>query len=285
VTVSSLIAALRAARDDVPDDLARFDAVVRAGDRRPSFEEYSARVGEGLSPWRETCYFDAAEPGATAVADRRLLAVAEALGFALPRPFVDQLRTPAGVGPEVLQVVVGYDAGGPGAPARLKYYVIFKSGAAARVERLRLAVGAPALPPALDPSTTYIVGVDFLRDGLHDFKIYVRLDPARVSSAIGNLDRVGALRRGSRYLVFQRCLIGGGAQVYFHASAAAVIEGLLARLARREPAVATLRAQVGAMNASQTGRWRPWIASLPFVAGRLGQGPMNVYFHRDAVAP
>lgn len=282
MTVSSpLLAALRSARADVPDDLARFDAAVRAGARGPSFEEYSARIGDALAPWRETLYFDLADPGAAAVADDRLLAAAEALAIPLPPRLVDLLRARASAGPEVLQVVVGYDAGAAAAPARLKYYLVFRAAAAATVERLRLAVAAPPLPGALDPSTTYIVGVDFTRAGLHDFKVYVRLDPARLGAAIGNLDRFAALRRGSRYLVFQRCTITGGAQVYFHVDAAAVLEAELARRAATQPAAAALCAQVAAMNAASPGRWRPWIASFPFVAGRLAGAPVNVYFHRD----
>src|SRR5690606_38343528 len=128
------------ARPEPPAELVRFDVLVRAGACAPSFEEYSARIGEQLTPWRQTCYFDAADPQAGSVADARLLAIAAALGFELPARFVALLQ--AGIaGPEVLQVVLGYDAGDETAAARLKYYLVFRSGGDALVERVRLAVG------------------------------------------------------------------------------------------------------------------------------------------------
>ncbi|MEZ4385713.1 MAG: hypothetical protein R3A79_30620 [Nannocystaceae bacterium] len=276
---SPLLVALRAANPAVPEALARFDAAVRAGACGPSFEEYSARVGDDLSAWRETMYFDLAAPPAGEVADARLFAAAEAVGVGLPPRFAAYLRARASLAPEVLQIVLGYDAGGGAAPPRLKYYLIFRADSAAAVERLREAVGAPPLPPALDPSTVYIVGVDLCAGGLFDFKIYVRLAPARVPAAIRNLRGVAELWRGCRYLVYQRCLVGGGEQVYFHAASADLLERELVRRAWRQPAAAALRGQVAAMNRATTTRWRPWILSLPFAGGRLGDAPANVYFH------
>lgn len=278
---SPLLVALRAANDAVPEAFARFDAAVRAGACGPTFEEYSARIADDLAPWRETMYFDLAAPPAGEVADARLLAAAEAVGVELPPRFVDYLRARASVAPEVLQIVLGYDAGGPAVAPRLKYYLIFRADSSAAVERLREAVGAPPLPAALDPSTVYIVGVDLSERGLHEFKIYVRLAPARLRAAIRNLGDFADLWRGSRYLVYQRCLIGGGEQVYFHAASADVLERELVRRARRQPAAAALRAQVSAMNRAPGGAWRPWILSLPFARGRLQGGPSNLYFHRD----
>ncbi len=278
---SPLLVALRSARPAVPEALARFDEVVRAGACGPSFEEYSARIGDVLSPWRETCYFDLGAPSAGEVADERFLAAAEAVGVELPPPFIDQLRARASVAPEVLQIVLGYDAGGAGAAPRLKYYLIFRADSSAQVERLRQAVGAPPLPPSLDPTTVYIVGVDFSASGLHEFKIYVRLAPARLRAAIRNLEHFPELWRGSRYLVYQRCLLSGGEQVYFHAASALVLERELARRAAQQASAAALQAQLSAMNGSARARWRPWILSLPFARGRLGDAPSNVYFHRD----
>ena len=278
---SPLLVALRTARPAIPEMLARFDEVVRAGACGPSFEEYSARLGETLSPWRETCYFDLAAPLAGEIADERFLAAAKAVGVELPQPFVDYLRARASVTPEVMQIVLGYDAGGAGTVPRIKYYLVFRADPSAAVERLRQAVGAPPLPASLDPSTVYIVGVDLSTSGLHDFKIYVRLAPERLRAALRNLDRFAELWRGSRYLVYQRCLVSGGEQVYFHAASAFVLERELARRAREKPAAAALRAQVSAMNGSSRARWRPWILSLPFAGGRLGEAPSNVYFHRD----
>ena len=118
---SPLLRALMSARPDVPDELVRFDAEVRAGPRGPSFEEYSARVGEALMAWRQTCYFDLHGPEVAAVAHGRLLAVAAALGFALPGRFAALVQAGMTAGPEVLQVVLGYDAGDALAPPRLKY--------------------------------------------------------------------------------------------------------------------------------------------------------------------
>lgn len=277
-----MLRSLLGARPDVPAGLRRFDAEVRAGARGPSFEEYSARIGDALGPWRETCYFDLDEPGAAEVAHERLLAVAAALEVALPERFVEWLRAGATVGPEALQVVLGYDAGDAATAARLKYYLVFRAAADALVERLRDAVGGPPLPPGLAPSTVYILGLDFSPAGLADFKVYVRLDPARASSAIRNLDAFAELWRGCRSLVYQRCLVGGGRQVYFHATAADVVEAALERRARREPAAAALREQVAAMNqALRRHRWRPWIASYPLEAGLLRPAPSNLYFHLE----
>lgn len=277
---SALLRSLLGARPDAPAGLRRFDAEVRAGARGPSFEEYSARIGEGLGPWRETCYFDVDEPGAGEVAHERLLAVAAALGVALPAKFVARIRAGATLGPEVLQVVLGYDEGG--AATRLKYYLVFRAGSDALVERVRAAVDAPPLPAELAPSSVYILGLDFAPQGLVDFKIYVRLDMRRAQAAIRNLDAYAGLWRGCRSLVYQRCLVGGGRQVYFHATAAGVIEGELEQRARREPAAAALIEQLGAMNRTLgRTRWRPWIASYPLEAGLLRPAPSNVYFHLE----
>ena len=186
------------------------------------------------------------------------------------------LKAVAAVNETIAPAILGYDAGGPAAAPRLKYYLIFKADSSAAVERLRQAVGAPPLPAALDPSTVYIVGVDLSDRGLHDFKIYVRLAPARLRAALRNLGDFAELWRGSRYLVYQRCLIGGGEQVYFHAASADVLERELARRARRQPAAAALRTQVSAMNRAPGGAWRQWILSLPFAHGPLLEATSNL---------
>jgi hypothetical protein len=181
----------------------------------------------------------------------------------------------------VLQIVLGIDAD-PDAGVRLKYYLIFRADPDATVERLRLALDVSPLPPSLRPASVYILGLDFDRARLRDFKLYVRLDPDRTPTVIRNLDEFAALWRGSRYLVFQHCLRSAGRQVYFHASAAEVLDAELAQR-RGEPAVAALLEQVRAMNdVLAPRRLRPWIASFPFVAGELRRTPSNVYFHFDS---
>jgi hypothetical protein len=146
---SPMLRALMSARPDVPEQLQQFDASVRAGAAPPSFEEYSARVGETLSPFRETCYFDVAhEPQLVDVANERFEQLANTLGFGVPSRFFEALRGGGVSGPDVLQIVLGIDAGE--ARPRLKYYLIFQSRSDATVERLRSALEVPALPSALD---------------------------------------------------------------------------------------------------------------------------------------
>jgi hypothetical protein len=160
--------------------------------------------------------------------------------------------------------------------------LIFRDDSHATVERLRLALDVGALPGSLRPGSVYILGIDFGPTALRDFKVYVRLDPRRVPAVIRNLDEFAALWRGSRYLVFQHCLLGAGRQVYFHASSADTLEEELAARAG-EPAVAALLEQVQTMNESLASRrLRPWIASFAFASGKLRRSPSNVYFHFDS---
>lgn len=278
------------AREDVPEELQRFDALARGTDAGrggsevwPSFEEYSARIGGQLCPWRQTCYFDvAADPGLVPVANARFEALASALGFPIPAGFLEVLRGGGVAGPEVLQIVLGIDAA-PERP-RLKYYLIFRDRSEVAVERLRAALDVAPLPSSLRPGSVYILGIDFTRAQLSDFKVYVRLEPSAAPRVLGGLRRFEALWRGSRYLVFQHCMLSGGRQVYFHASSASVLETWLrAWAARDEIAAGFLDGQIAAMNASLTGEGRqglrPWIASLPYRDGALLDSPSNVYFH------
>jgi hypothetical protein len=287
-THSPMLRALMSARADVPEPLQRFDAIARtggenrAGEPWPSFEEYSARVGEQLSPWRETCYFDvAADPRLIEVANDRFEQLASALAFPVPPRFMQVVRSGAVAGPDVLQIVLGLDAG---ERARLKYYLIFKDRSDVTVERLRAALEVSALPAALDPGSVYILGIDFGQQRpVTDFKVYVRLDSARVAQVVRNLAQFDALWRGSRYLVFQQCVLGEGRQVYFHASSARVLEDWLSAFAERNEHAAELRRQIELMN-QQLERegsriLRPWIASFPYERGRLLPSPSNVYLH------
>jgi len=292
---SPLLHALLAACPDAPPSFIRFDAIARglegAADPgpspvpgpRPSFEEYSLRLGQTLNPWRQTCYFDVGgDPSLAAVANARFAALAEALGFAVPPAFLAAL-TPASASASVLQIVLGFDAAGE--RSRLKYYLIFRDRSGASVEGLRAALGIDPLPPALDPDSVYILGVDFRPAALSDFKLYVRLDPARTPRVIRNLRAFADLWRGSRYLVFQHCMLGPGRQVYFHGSSAELLEGWLGRRRAAETVVEELMGrQLPAMNralaeAGHRQRLRPWIASLPWDQGQLEPGPSNVYFH------
>ncbi len=282
---SPLLAALLAGGGQLPEALQRFDALVRgpADQPGPSFEEYSARLGEALSPWRETSYFDvASDPSLAPLANARFEALARALDVKVPAPFLAALAEASG-GPEVLQIVLGIDA--DPARLRLKYYLIYRGPSGASVECLHRALALPPLPASLAPDSVYILGVDFEPRALSDFKLYVRLDAAKVPRVIRNLREVEGLWRGSRYLVFQHCLLGPGRQVYFHASSARLLEDWLASRSAREPLVADfLHVRLARINASlaEAGhpqRLRPWIASLPYTRGVLAPAPSNVYFH------
>jgi hypothetical protein len=277
-----MLRALMSAREDVPDQLQRFDAIARSGGTWPSFEEYSARVGEQLSRWRETVYFDvAADPQLVDVANDRFEQLASELEFPVPPRFFEVIRSGGVAGPDVLQIVLGIDAG---ERARLKYYLIFQAHSEATVERLRAALEVPALPPSLSPGSVYILGIDFGQQrAVTDFKVYVRLDAARVTQVVRNLAQFDALWRGSRYLVFQQCVLGEGRQVYFHASSAQVLEDWLSARAERDESAAELCRQIEAMN-QQLRRegieiLRPWIASFPYTRGQLSPSPSNVYLH------
>lgn len=283
-----MLRALMSARDDVPEQLQRFDAIARAGDEAradapwPSFEEYSARIGEQLSAWRETCYFDVAgDPKLVDVANDRFEQLASTLGFLVPQRFFEALRSGAVAGPDVLQIVLGMDAG---ERARLKYYLIFQARSDVTVERLRAALEVPALPAGLRVGSVYILGIDFGQQRpVTDFKVYVRLDSARVSQVVRNLAKFEALWRGSRYLVFQQCVLGEGRQVYFHASSSSVLEDWLSARAKHDEQAAALHRQIAAMNEQlhREGRpsLRPWIASFPYERGLLLPSPSNVYLH------
>jgi hypothetical protein len=277
-----MLRALIRARPDLPDALRRFDALARAGVAAPSFEEYSARLGERASVWRQTCYFDVAgDPRLVAVANERFERIAEALGVPIPSRLIDALRSGGAAGPEVLQIVLGIDAASE--RPRLKYYLIFRDDSARCVELLRVALDVPPLPSSLRPGSVYILGLDFTRERLWDFKIYVRLDARRVPAVIRNLARFEALWRGSRYLVFQQCLLGGGRQVYFHGSSSAALESWLRGWAARDRGVDHFCTQIDAMNTclrdDDLAPLRPWIASLPYRDGELLDSPSNVYFH------
>ena len=278
-----MLRALTLTRADVPQQLLEFDAIVRAGNAPPSFEEYSARVGETLSPWRQTCYFDVRDVRELVdVANERFECLATTLGFPVPSLFLEAIRDNAVSGPDVLQIVLGIDASAQ--RPRLKYYLIFASESGATVERLRSALAVPTLPPALDPDSVYILGIDFGHEQpVTDFKVYVRLDPTRIAKVIRNLGQFDALVRGSRYLVFQHCMLGEGRQVYFHASSASVLEDWLARRATDSEPAAAFRRQIAGMNDQLRGQGgailRPWIASFPWANGRLSAGPSNVYLH------
>jgi hypothetical protein len=279
---SPMLRALMSARDDVPDQLQRFDEIARSGRVWPSFEEYSARVGEQLSAWRETCYFDVAgDPSLVDVANDRFERLADALGFPVPQGFFEVVRSGAVAGPDVLQIVLGIDAG---ERARLKYYLIFRAHSELTVERLRAALEVPALPPSLSPGSVYILGIDFGQQRpVTDFKVYVRLDGARVAKVVRNLAQFEALWRGSRYLVFQQCVLGEGRQVYFHASSSSVLEHWLSARAEHDEQAAMLRRQIATMNQQlhREGRasLQPWIASFPYERGQLLPSPSNVYLH------
>ena len=171
-----MLRALMSARDDVPEALQQFDRIARGGAAWPSFEEYSARVGDRLSPWRETCYFDVGrDPQLIDVANDRFHHLATMLAFPVPPRFFEAIHDGAVSGPDVLQIVLGIDASEQ--RPRLKYYLIFQSPSHATVERLRSALDVPALPAALSPGSVYILGIDFGREQpVTDFKVYVRLD-------------------------------------------------------------------------------------------------------------
>lgn len=282
-----MLRALMSARDDVPEALQRFDAIARSGDGRadapwPSFEEYSARIGEQLSPWRETCYFDVAgEPRLVDVANDRFEQLARTLGFPVPPRFFEVIRSGAVAGPDVLQIVLGMDAG---ERTRLKYYLIFQAPSDLTVERLRAALEVPALPAGLRVGSVYILGIDFGQQRpVTDFKVYVRLDSARVAQVVRNLAQFEALWRGSRYLVFQQCVLSEGRQVYFHASSSSVLEEWLSARARRDEQAAAWHRQIAVMNQQLQregqARLQPWIASFPYERGQLLPSPSNVYLH------
>jgi hypothetical protein len=281
-TRSPMLRALMSARADVPEQLQRFDEIARSGRVPPSFEEYSARIGEQVSPWRETCYFDvAADQQLVDVANDRFEQLARTLGFPVPPRFLEVVRSGAVAGPDVLQIVLGIDAG---ERARLKYYLIFQARSDVTVERLRAALEVPTLPASLSPGSVYILGIDFGQQRpVTDFKVYVRLDATRVSQVVRNLAQFEALWRGSRYLVFQQCVLGEGRQVYFHASSSSVLEDWLSARAERDEQAAMLCRQIARMNQQLNGEGRPslqpWIASFPYERGQLLPSPSNVYLH------
>ncbi|MCX4243638.1 hypothetical protein [Paraliomyxa miuraensis] len=276
-----LLRALMEARGDVPPSLARFDALVRSDGPPPSFEEYSARMGAALCPWRQTCYFDArARRRLTSVANARFEKIAADLGVSIPASFWRFLAKRGAHGSEVREVVLGMEAT---VPLRLKYYLVFRGPAASTVEALRVALGAPELPATLHMGSVCILGLDFHPCGLHDFKVYVRLDSRRLPHVIENFADFRALAVGCRYLVFQHCVVSRRRQVYFHANSPAVLEDHLALDPRAEGARGSLADTLARMNRRLEGRdagvLRPWIASFVYRQGALEATPANIYFH------
>jgi len=269
------------AHDDVPASLARFDALVRSDGPPPSFEEYSVHMGGTPCLWRETCYFDASTTGALAsIANTRFERIAAEHGVSIPHGFWRLLSEGAAHGPEVRQVVLGMDAG---QAQRLKYYLVFRGSPAPTVEAFRRALGAPELPATLRPDSVCILCLDFHASGLHDFKVYVRLDLRRLPAVVRNFGQFRALASGCRYLVFQHCLHSGRRQVYFHADSAALLEDHLQLHPEADGAAGRLGSTLARMNrgleGSDLGILRPWIASFAYRRGGLELDPANVYFH------
>ncbi|MEM7155564.1 MAG: hypothetical protein AAF799_22130 [Myxococcota bacterium] len=271
---SPLLEALTEVGGEAPASFSRFDALVRGDGPPPSFEEYSAWMGGELRPWRETCYFDATPSGEMiSLANTRFESIVAALGVSIPKEFWRVLSEGGAHAPAVRQVVLGIEA----EPSlRLKYYLVFRGPAAQTVEAFRAAVGAPELPPSLDTSSMCILGLDFNASGLHDFKVYVRLDAKRLPRVIGNFTAFRTLVLGCRYLVFQQCVHSQRRQVYFHSASAELLEGRL-------PLDPKLRAMMTTMNerldAAGAGILRPWIASYVYERRALHPTPANVYFH------
>lgn len=272
------------ARGDVPPSLVRFDALVRSDGPPPSFEEYSVRTGGALCPWRETCYFDArARRRLTSVANARFETIAAELGVSIPASFWRFLAEGGAHGSEVREVVLGMEAG---EPLRLKYYLVFRGPAASTVEGLRVALGAPELPATLHMGSVCILGLDFHPSGLHDFKVYVRLDSRRLPHVIENFADFRALAAGCRYLVFQHCVASGRRQVYFHANSPALLEDHLELDPRghgghgaRGSLGDTLARMNRRLEHGDAGVLRPWIASFVYRQGALEVTPANIYFH------
>ncbi len=240
-------------------------------------------MGGTLCPWRQTCYFDArARRRLTSVANARFEKIAADLGVSIPASFSRFLAERGAHGSEVREVVLGMEAG---EPLRLKYYLVFRGPAASTVEGLRVALGAPELPATLHMGSVCILGLDFDPSGLHDFKVYVRLDSRRLPHVIENFADFRALALGCRYLVFQHCVTSGRRQVYFHANSPALLEDHLdlgldpGAHGARGSLSDTLARMNRRLEHRDAGVLRPWIASFVYRQGALEATPANIYFH------
>jgi hypothetical protein len=269
--------ALRAADPAAPSSLETFDRIARSGELRPDLYEHSVRVASRVSPHRLTYYFDTHRRGASVAreAGERFVHLSAGLGLRVPPRLAAFVRSDAPAGDEVLQVVLGVDASPEGAGLRVKYYLVFRDHPSACVAELLRAVDlAPA--PGTDPDKTYIVGVDVTSGGVHDVKLYFRLEASRVPKVIGNAEAVADLLGASGDVVFQQCTRRPERrQVYVHTKSTVSLSAWLARHGFDE---ALGRAK--SINARLSGaRIEPRIVSFAYADGRVDLGAACVYFH------
>lgn len=273
---TELFEALRAADPHAPRELAVFDAVVATGEM-PDFFEYSVRVGDRMSPYRFTYYFDTHRRGAGVAreAGERFCRLGGELGLALPSSLSAFVRSEVPASPEVLQVVLGAEVPSDGSPHRGKYYLVFRDNPGPNVLDLLGSLGLVPLSGA-DPEKVYILGVDVTAAGVDDVKLYFRLESRRVPALLDELGDVGELLAESREVVFQQCMRRPERrQMYLHARSTALLSGWLGEHGFDE---ALDRAR--SINRHlQRSRIDPWIVSFAYAQRRLDLRSANVYFH------
>jgi hypothetical protein len=277
--------AIGAADPAAPEALFTFDRLAAASPPLPDFVETSARLsGSSISPHRLTYYFDTGRRGAEVAraAGLRFSAICEALGVAAPPSLLSFAAEEIPGRPEILQVVLGIDAPEDLSRRRAKVYLIFRGASGPLVRRALSLLDAPSPPPSADLDKVYIVGIDLTAAGLDEVKLYVRLDQERLGRVVTNLATIPDLLAGTRYAVFQQCLVRPERrQLYLHATSSAILATFLERRARGgHIAAAALLARQAAINAARPALGlAPWIISFGYREGRIELEASNVYFH------
>jgi hypothetical protein len=279
---SPLFTALLRTDPSAPQALRSFDALVAGNAPAPDFYEWSARIEERLLPSRLTYYFDVGRHGSgvASAAGERFLALCRTLDVPLSSALDSLLRSDLPSRDEILQIVIGIDERDDPLLRRLKYYLVFRAQPRRSVEAVLRAAEMPC-PSSIDPSRTYILGLDLGPSGVDDCKLYFRLDPARAPGHVDNARELGPLLRGTRDFVMQCCLRRPERrQLYLHATNDHVIRNWLAEAAPARPPIGELMDRARAINQGPDGfRIDPWIISFAYRDRRLDASAMNVYFH------
>jgi hypothetical protein len=273
---TELFDALSSADASVPASLETFDAAVGSAPAPPDFYEYSMRVGDAASPYRLTYYFDVHRRGERVAheAGARFVRLCTELALPLPTALREFVSSSALAGKEVLQAVVGVEAGFERIPTRAKFYLVFQDRPADCVKHLLRAADLTSAVRA-EPDKVCIVGVDVTARGWDDVKLYYRLEPGSIASVVEVGPDLAPLVAESREVILQQCTRHAERrQIYFHTrNSEHARRWLEARFGSM-----TLRARAieGKLRGS---RFEPRILSFPLHRHRIDLRTACGYFH------
>ncbi|MBK7859922.1 MAG: hypothetical protein IPJ65_15115 [Archangiaceae bacterium] len=276
---SPLLSGLRAA-GPVPAAVETFDRLFGGPELGCDDFEHSMHAGAQLDVWRLTYYFDVARRGDRLGHDvgRAFVRLCAELGVPLNAALEQLFTVKLPRREEVLQVVTGVDgdaAGGRGAVA--KYYAVFRRDAEASVREVLEAAAIDALPPNVDLSRVYILGVELDRTGVADVKLYYQLERERLPRVVANFAELAPLMASTRSVVFQQCLKAPQKrQLYLHFDS----HRALGAWVEQRPALKPMLARGAEVSRGLTGaELQPWIIAFRMSGPRVELDRSNLYFH------